>query len=93
MVNTRRNIRLTLAFGFGAVFVIALTGLVYFPAFGLAALGFIGVVIASSLIMARGTSGHNVWAAFTCDKTVNPPIARSSPAAVQNRFGFVAVCY
>lgn len=64
MINTRRNVRLTLAYGVGTALFLALAGALFLPALGLAALGFIGVVAAAAVIMARGTSRWGyVWAA------------------------------
>jgi hypothetical protein len=64
MVNTRRNVRRTLAYGLGTASFLALAGVLFLPALLLATLGFLGVVVAASVIMARGTSRWGyVWAA------------------------------
>lgn len=64
MVNTRHNVRRTLAYGLGTSLFLALAGLLFLPALVLATFGLLGVVVAASVIMARATSRWGyVWAA------------------------------
>jgi hypothetical protein len=64
MVNTRRDVRRTLAYGFGIALLLALAGAVFLPALVLAVLGSFGVVVIAAVIMARGTSRWGyVWVA------------------------------
>jgi hypothetical protein len=56
MIHARRDIRRTLAYGIGAALLLAVTGLVFIPALAIAILGFLGVVLAAAVILARGTS-------------------------------------
>lgn len=64
MVNTRRDVRRTLAYGIGLALFLTLAGALFLPALALAALGFLGVVVTAAVIMARGTSRWAyVWVA------------------------------
>jgi hypothetical protein len=64
MVNTRRNVRRTLAYGFGIALLLTLAGAVFPPALVLAVLGSFGVVVIAAVFMARGTSRWSyVWVA------------------------------
>jgi hypothetical protein len=64
MVNTRRNVRRTLAYGIGSAVFLTVAGILFLPALVLATLGFLGVVVAAAVIMARGTSRWGyVWTA------------------------------
>jgi hypothetical protein len=63
-VNTRRNVRRTLAYGVGSAVFLTGASILFLPALVLATLGFLGVVVAAAVIMARGTSRWGyVWAA------------------------------
>jgi len=64
MINTRRDVRRTLAYGIGLALFLTLAGALFLPALALAALGFLGVVVMAAVIMARGTSRWAyVWVA------------------------------
>ncbi|MES2094188.1 MAG: hypothetical protein V4531_10300 [Actinomycetota bacterium] len=64
MVYTRRDVRRTLSIGVGVTILLTLAGALFLPALALAALGFIGVVVAAAVVLARGTSRWAyVWAA------------------------------
>ena len=64
MINTRRDVRRTLAYGIGLALFLTLAGALFLPALALAALGFLGVVVTAAVIMARGTSRWAyVWVA------------------------------